>query len=129
MSKGEDSISDEAPGNVPDEEPIPKLPRAKLFGKPSAAAMIRMGMFATLLYALIMMREPCASGAARFVGQFSEPAIDAGPPASELQKRYPGFQIMTAEEALQMLKEAQGEVDGGIGSDAKRSPLDASIAE
>ncbi|MBL4634417.1 MAG: hypothetical protein JKY56_11125 [Kofleriaceae bacterium] len=98
----------------PDEEPIPKLPRAKLFGKPSGAVLIRMGMFGTMLYALIMMREPCATGAARFVGQFSE--VDAGPVQTGISKQYPGFQIVTAEEALQMLKDAQP--DAGTSGDA-----------
>ncbi len=102
----------------PDEEPIPKLPRAKLFGRPSGQAMIRMGMFATMLYALIMMREPCATGAARFVGQFSE--VDAGPAQTGISKQYPGFQIVTAEEALQMLKDAQR--DAGPESDAGDKP-------
>lgn len=111
-----------------DEEPIPKLPRAKLFGRPSGPAMIRLGMFATMLYALIMMREPCANGAARFVGQFSESdaAADASTSQPGTSTHYPGFQIVTAEEALEMLRQAQDGRDGGETAAADGGTQDAS---
>lgn len=90
--------------------------------------MIRLGMFATMLYALIMMREPCANGAARFVGQFSESdaAADASTSQPGTSTHYPGFQIVTAEEALEMLRQAQDGRDGGETAAADGGTQDAS---
>ncbi len=88
---------------TPEEEPLPKLPRAPLFGKPSGAALGRIGMFGVMLYALVMMRKPCSEGVGRFVGQFGD-APDAAPPS--LSEQYPGYQLVTAEEALELLRKS-----------------------
>lgn len=92
------------------EEEIPKLPRAPLLGKPSLNGVVRAGMFATLLYAIIVMRRPCAEGVGRFIGGFDE-APDAGP--SSITDHYPGYELMTAEEALKRWPESQTR-DGGV---------------
>jgi hypothetical protein len=89
------------------EEPIPKLPRAPLFRKLSLPAMVRIGMFAALLYAVVVLREPCADSVGRFVGGFDDPP-DAGP--ASILDRYPGYELMTAEEALKRWPDAP---DGG----------------
>lgn len=69
--------------------------------------MVRVGMFVALLYAVIVMREPCADGVGRFVGGFDEPP-DAGPITPS--ERYPGYEFLTAEEALKRWPDAP---DGG----------------
>jgi hypothetical protein len=88
-------VSD-APENAVEEEEIPELPRAPLFGKPSLHSVVRVGMFATLLYAIIVMRQPCADGVGRFIGGFDD-APDAAPANTD---KYPGYELLTAEEAL-----------------------------
>ena len=96
------------------EEEVPKLPRAPLFGKPSLNGLVRVGMFATMLYAIIVMRQPCAEGAGRFIGGFDESA-DAAPPS--ISDHYPGYELLTAEEALKRWPDSPQE-DGGSGDAA-----------
>lgn len=96
-SPDEEPIAPNTAASV-DEEPIPKLPRAKLMGKLSMNAVVRIGMFGTLFYAIIVMRKPCAEGAGRFIMNFDD-VMDAGPPPA-VDQRYPGFELITAEEAL-----------------------------
>lgn len=78
--------------------------------------MIRIAMFLTLLYAVIVMRKPCADGVGRFVGGFDSPP-DAGPRIPS--ERYPGYELLTAEEALKRWPDAP---DGGS-SDAQIAPV------
>ncbi len=91
-------------------EDVPKLPRAPLFGKPSLHGVVRVGMFATLLYAIIVMRQPCADGVGRFIGGFDEEA-DAAP--AGLSDHYPGYELLTAEEALKRWPDSPTH-DGGV---------------
>ena len=100
------------------EEEIPKLPRAPLFGRPSLTGVVRIGMFATLLYAIIVMGGPCADGVGRFVGGFgTEPdAAPAGP-----AEHYPGYQLITAEEFMKRYPDA-GVQDGGLGDASAIGP-------
>ncbi len=90
-------MSDANPPTDPDDEPIPKLPRAPLWGKLSLPAMVRVGMFATMLYAIIVMRQPCADGMGRFISGFDDPP-DAGP--ASVVDHYPGYELLTTEELL-----------------------------
>ncbi len=100
-----------------DEEPIPKLPRAKLMGKLSMNAVVRIGMFGTLFYAIIVMRKPCAEGAGRFIMNFDD-VVDAGPPPA-VDQRYPGFELITAEEALKRWPDKPAvDADAGVGTPA-----------
>ena len=106
------------------EEEIPKLPRAPLFGKPSLNGVVRIGMFATLLYAIIVMGGPCADGVGRFVGGFgTEP--DAAP--VDPAEHYPGYQLITAEEFMKRYPDGGAE-DSGLG-DASASAPKATKAE
>lgn len=106
---------------------IPKLPRAPLFGKPSLQGVVRVGMFATLLYAIVVMRRPCAEGVGRFIGNFDERA-DAAPPS--ISDHYPGYELLTAEEALKRWPDSPASGDAGVhdggltteGSDAAAKP-------
>ena len=108
-----------------DEEPIPKLPRAPLFRKLSLPAIVRIGMFGTLFYAIIVMRKPCADGVGRFITNFDDRAADAGEAAEE-QSRYPGYELITAEEALKRWPDKPagdgGAGDGGLVEDGGASP-------
>jgi hypothetical protein len=92
------------------EEEIPKLPRAPLFGKPSLHSVVRVGMLATVLYAIVVMRRPCAEGVGRFIGGFDD-AADAAP--VDRLDHYPGYELMTAEEALKRWPDSPTH-DGGI---------------
>ncbi len=103
-----------------DEEPIPKLPRAPLFRKLSVPAIVRIGMFATLLYAIIVMRQPCADGVGRFITNFDDPP-DAGP-AVTTDQRIPGYELMTAEEALKRWPDKPAE-DAAAASDSGNAPV------
>jgi hypothetical protein len=112
-------VADEAAPEETD-EPVPKLPRAPLFGKPSLNGVVRVGMFATLLYAIIVMRRPCAEGVGRFIGGFDEPVdADAAPPS--VSDQYPGYELMTAEEALKRWPDNPTR-DGGLGDAAAVVP-------
>ena len=110
-------MTESAPADPPeDDEEIPKLPRAPLFGKPSLNSVVRIGMIATVLYAIIVMRKPCAEGVGRFIGGFDEaPAGDAAPPSTG--DHYPGYQLMTAEEFMKRYPDG-GLKDGGAGDAA-----------
>lgn len=105
-----------------DEEPIPKLPRASLLGKLSLPAIVRVGMFATLLYAIIAMRKPCSEGVSRFVTSFEDSPADAGTsPPTEAPGSYAGYELMTVEEALKRFPDApDGGGDGGTGDAGPR---------
>src|SRR5689334_429047 len=97
----EEVKSDRTP--QPSEE-IPRLPRGKLM-KFQLHDIIRIGIFASVLVAILFMRKPCSDGVAKFVGSFddkqSQPAPAAQPsdkpdiqPAQhltddELRKRFP----------------------------------------
>ena len=99
-------------------EALPKLPRAPLIGKMSVPGMIRIAMFATMLYAVVMMRQPCSEGVGRFIGDFEE-TRDAAP--LTIQERYPGYELLTAEEALKRWPDnpaRDGGTDSGSGSDS-----------
>jgi hypothetical protein len=101
----EDKVPDYASGDVP------KIPRAPLFGKPSVHGVVRAGMFATLLYAIIVMRKPCADGVGRFIGGFDD-RPDAAP--SGLTDHYPGYELMTAEEALKRWPDSPSHDAGAV---------------
>ncbi len=60
----------------PEEEPVPRLPRGKGWGL-STGELIRIGMIASLLVAVIALRRPCADNVGQFIQSF-EPPIDAG---------------------------------------------------
>ncbi|MCP4444195.1 MAG: hypothetical protein GY811_02470 [Myxococcales bacterium] len=116
----ENPSSEESPGSEgpEDEAPIPKLPRAPLFRKLSLPAMVRIGMFGTIFYAIIVMREPCADGVSRFITNFDDSDADAGP-APSIETRYPGFELMTAEEALKRWPDRPAE-----GASGTQAPLE-----
>lgn len=77
---------------------IPRLPRGPLV-KLSGPALVRIGMVAVVLLAVIGLRRPCADGVASFISGFDAP--DAGPAAAppmqlerltedEIKRRFPG---------------------------------------
>jgi len=51
---------------------VPRLPRAKFLSF-RGADLFRIGLFATLLVALVALRKPCADGVARMVAAFDVP--------------------------------------------------------
>ncbi len=129
MSKEPKEPSQEEPAasaKAIDDEPIPKLPRAPLLGKPSTAAMVRIGMFGTLFYAIIVMRKPCAEGAGRFLMNFDD-APDAGSPPA-VDERYPGFELISAEEALKRWPDSPSH-DAGVNIDGAAPSDNAATGE
>jgi hypothetical protein len=69
-----------------DQEPIPRLPRGRILPRMALIDLIRIGMIASLLVVVIVLRKPCADGMANLIDMFSDP--DAGPPAAhELELR------------------------------------------
>jgi hypothetical protein len=77
-------------------------------------------MFATVLYAIIVMRKPCGEGVARVIFPPTD-ETDAGPPS--VSEQYPGFELMTAEEALKRWPDSPAH-DAGAGD-----AVDGSAAE
>ena len=57
-------------------DPVPRVPRPKGWGFPRGSLM-RIAMFAALLFGVIALRKPCAEGVGSFVDSFEAP-IDAG---------------------------------------------------
>ena len=90
-------------------EEIRKLPRGPLFRGFNALELVRIGMFASLLVAVIALREPCADGAATFVGAFEETGPDAAAPPDPLA----GYELVPAQELLDRLAR-----DGGTAESA-----------
>jgi len=95
-----------------DEELI-HLPRASFFSRVSGTDLFRIGMFATLLVAIIVMRKPCADNVGKFFGNFDEG--DAGPPAAETSgadaaRGLEGYRLIPAEEAIDVLSDG-GSID------------------
>jgi hypothetical protein len=69
-----------------EQEAVPRLPRGRLLPRMAMIDLIRIGMIASLLVVVIMLRKPCADGMANLIDMFSDP--DAGPPpAHELELR------------------------------------------
>lgn len=58
-----------AGGELVDEAPVPKIPRGKGF-KLSTPQMMRIGMTAVVLFAVIALQEPCSNAVGRFVTTF-----------------------------------------------------------
>jgi hypothetical protein len=58
-------------------EPVPQVPNTWRW-KFSTADIIRILMFAALLFGVLATREGCGKGMAKFIGTFEEPP-DAGP--------------------------------------------------
>ena len=103
--------------NQGEEPEIPKLPRAKLFRGFSIGSVARIGTFAVLLYAIVVTRKPCAASVGRFFGGF-DPAQDAS------LQTVPGYELMTAEEALKRWPDspdASPLAEGDAGSEASDS--------
>ena len=125
-------VSDDEKQEVdPRLDQIPKLPRAKLFGRMSMVSLTRIGMFGTLFVAIILMRKPCADGVANFIGSFDPK--DAGPAEESSDSPVPGYELMTAEEALKRWPDRPVEdagtapdVDGGPGGQAPSAPTSRS---
>ncbi len=67
-------MADEDPR--PDDEPVPRLPRGKGWGF-SRGELVRIGMIAALLVAVVALRQPCSQSVGTFIQSF-EPPIDAG---------------------------------------------------
>lgn len=73
MAEGE-----KEPAEKDEQEPIPKLPRGRFFSKLTLLDLFRIGLFAILLVAVLMMRKPCADGVANLFDMLAGPP-DAGP--------------------------------------------------
>lgn len=102
------------------------LPR----GKPGRALLrvrgvdlMRIAMFATLLVMILVMRQPCADGVARFIGSFDQ--VDAGPSQAEGVRSDPRigeFRRLTDEEIRAIFNGDAGSLlddetgDAGAGS-------------
>ena len=103
----------------PDEEPVPRLPRGKGWGF-STGELIRIGMIASLLVAVIALRRPCADNVGQFIQSF-EPPIDAGvAPAQQLPLQADEVYVhcgpeVTPEECARRIERAQR---GDTGADA-----------
>ena len=81
---------------------MPKLPKRK-GALLSSGDLVRIGIFATMLVAVLMFRKPCADGAADFVQSFDTP--DAALPAPEPKKpEFPTIRL-TGEETEDQLRE------------------------
>jgi hypothetical protein len=74
-----------APPDEPGEaEPTPRLPRGRFFSRIRFMDAMRIGMFATLLIVVLVLRRPCADSVATFIDAFDGPP-DAAP---EVELRY-----------------------------------------
>lgn len=110
-----------------DDRSVPRLPRGRginFFG----GDFVRIAMFLTLLIAVLMLREPCSQGVARFMDSFE---VDAGAPSS--LPRLPEGRLIhiTGDETDEELRRKLGRFeDGGIVSDepAAAAPIDAGAA-
>lgn len=116
----------ESGGGGADEEEVIVLPR----GKPGRALLrvrgvdlMRIAMFATLLVMILVMRQPCADGVARFIGSFDQ--VDAGPSQAEGVRSDPRigeFRRLTDEEIRAIFNGDAGSLlddetgDAGAGS-------------
>ncbi len=88
-------------GNDPD---VPRLPRGKGF-KLSFGEMVRIGLTATMLIAVLVLAKPCADSVGRFVASFDPP--DAQPPAPT-QKVPNGYVHLTPNMTPQQIQQAIG---------------------
>lgn len=77
MARGDD-FENHPP--IGENDPIPRVPKAKGFGL-SRGEISRIAIFGSLLFGILMLRQPCAHGVGSFVDSFEEP-IDAAPASS-----------------------------------------------
>lgn len=116
-------MTDSSPleSSVDSEDKIPKLPRAHRFGKPSLNGIVRIGMIATVLYAIIVMRRPCADGVSQFIFKpgATLPDTDTAVPTDPAEQ-YPGFQLITAEEFMKRYHDG-GVLDGDAAAERSDS--------
>jgi hypothetical protein len=82
----EAEVADRAPAPAPpapepDDAPVPKIPYSKGLSL-SRPQMFRIGMFATLLVAIIVLAKPCSDSVSKFVTSFD----DGSNPGSAMPK-------------------------------------------
>jgi hypothetical protein len=97
----------------PRDPDVPRLPRGKGF-KLSLGEMLRIGMTATMLIAVIVLAQPCADAVGTFVGNFDPP--DARPAAPPPTPKLPpgGYVHLTSDMTPQQIEQAIGGArDGG----------------
>jgi len=84
-----------------DLDPVPKLPRGKMF-RFVWADLFRIGFLLTMLVAVIANRDSCSQGVAKFIGAF-EPPPDAAPAAPAIP---PGYELLTPERVEELFPPA-----------------------
>ena len=85
---------------------VPRLPRGRGF-KLSFGEIVRIGLTATMLIAVLVLAKPCADAVGRFVGSFDPP--DAQPaPAPQTQKAPAGYVHLTPNMTPQQIQQAIG---------------------
>ncbi len=67
-------MNDDIETETKEDQVIPRIKRGRLFGRMALHDIFRIGMFAMMLYAVIALRKPCATGAENFLRSFDEPA-------------------------------------------------------
>jgi hypothetical protein len=92
---------------------VPRLPRGKGF-KLSFGEIVRIGLTATMLIAVLVLAKPCADAVGRFVASFDPPdAQPAAPPPT--QKTPAGYVHLTPNMTPQQIQEAIGAArDAGV---------------
>ncbi|HTM21737.1 MAG TPA: hypothetical protein VL172_14545 [Kofleriaceae bacterium] len=66
-----------SPEQPEEDEPVPRIPRGRGWGF-SGGEIVRIGMFGTLLVAVLVLRKPCSENVSKFMQTF-EPPLDASP--------------------------------------------------
>ncbi len=104
--------ADPAPGD--DSGPVPRLPRDKSL-RLSFPEIIRILMIATMLVAVVVLRQPCADSVGRFIESF-EPPPDAGAGSARPEfppGRYIPLPTDISEDELRRTLEDLSEPDAG----------------
>ncbi len=97
---------------------VPRLPRGKGF-KLSFGEIVRIGLTATMLIAVLVLAQPCAEAVGRFVSSFDPPDAQLAP-----KPQPKGYVHLSSDMTPEQIQQAIGGArDAGV-SDASAGPQD-----
>ncbi len=102
---GKEDLEDIETGDLKE---VPQLPRVKFF-RFAAPELLRIGLLATVLVALIVLRKPCADGIAKLISSFDVPVEEPESPDESGILRFSGDE--SEEELRKKLEEYDSKVN------------------
>ncbi|HUH02711.1 MAG TPA: hypothetical protein VML75_12015 [Kofleriaceae bacterium] len=105
---------------IGEHDPVPRVPKARGFGL-SRGEIGRIAIFGSLLFGVLMLREPCAKGVGGFVDSFEEPS-DAAPRAQTVAPPGNYVHLGPDDSPDDIKRKIEGLRDAGSAAEPKPAP-------